>query len=153
MNPSGFSTVRFSTADLPEKDRVAVWREQYGRRALKLDIEPINDASLECTIMFRALPGVQIMSTAMSPVRITRGREFLADGNGDLIFIINQSGTATAFARDREVVLREGDALLMSTSEVKIFDRHSHGGSLSFRVPRSVISSIVTQVDDAVMHL
>lgn len=153
MNPSGFSTVRFSTADLPEKNRVAVWREQYGRRALKLDIEPINDASLECTIMFRALPGVQIMSTAMSPVRITRGREFLADGNGDLIFIINQSGTATAFARDREVVLREGDALLMSTSEVKIFDRHSHGGSLSFRVPRSAISSIVTHVDDAVMHL
>ena len=153
MNPDGFSTVRFSTADLPERDRVAVWREQYGRRALKLDIEPINDASFECAIMFRALPGVQIMSTAMSPVRVTRGREFLADGNGDFIFIINQSGTATAFARDREVVLREGDALLMSTSEVKIFDRHSHGGSLSFRVPRSAISPLVVDIDDAVMHL
>ena len=153
MTPDGLSTVRFSTADLPEKDRVAVWREQYGRTALKLDIEPINEAPLECAIVFRALPGVQLMSTAMSPVRITRGREFLADGKGDLIFIINQSGTATAFARGREVVLREGDALLMSTSEIKIFDRPSHGGSLSFRVPLSVISSIIADVDDAVMHL
>ena len=153
MNPDGFSTVRFSTADLPEKDRVAIWREQCGRMALKLDIEPINETTFECAVVFRALPGVQMMSTAMSPVRITRGREFLADGNGDLIFIINQSGTATAFARGREVALREGDALLMSTSEVKIFDRHSCGGSLSFRIPRSILSLIATDVDDVVMQL
>lgn len=36
----------------------------------------------------------------MSPVRITRTREYLADGNGDLIFIINQTGKATTSARD-----------------------------------------------------
>ena len=72
MNSDGFSTVRFSTADLPEKDRIAIWREHYGRKTLKLDIEPINETTLECSILLRALPGVQIMSTAMSPVRITR---------------------------------------------------------------------------------
>jgi AraC-like DNA-binding protein len=153
MNSDSLSTVRFSTADLPEKDRIAIWREQYGRKVLKLDIEPINETSLECSILLRALPGVQIMSTAMSPVRITREREFLAEGNEDLIFIINQSGTATVFARGREVVLRPGNALLMSTSEAKVFDRHSHGGSLSFRIPRSSMSSIVADVDDRVMHL
>ena len=108
MNSDCFSTVRFSTADLPEKDRIAIWREQYGREALKLDIEPISQTSFDCSVVKRALPGVQIMSTAMSPVRITRGREFLADGNDDLIFIINQSGTATVVAREREVVLRPG---------------------------------------------
>jgi AraC-like DNA-binding protein len=152
-NSDGFSTVRFSTADLPEKDRIAIWREHYGRKTLKLDIEPINESSLECSIFRRALPGVQIMSTVMSPVRITRGREFLADGNEDLIFIINRSGTATVFARGREVVLRPGDGLLMSASEAKVFDRHSHGGSLSFRIPQSSLSSIVADVDDRVMHL
>ena len=108
MNSDSLSTVRFSTADLPERDRIAIWREQYGRKVLKLDIEPINETSLECSILLRALPGVQIMSTAMSPVRITREREFLAEGNEDLIFIVNQSGTATVFARGREVALRPG---------------------------------------------
>jgi AraC-like DNA-binding protein len=153
MDPDGFSTVRLSTADLPEKNRAAIWREQYGRMALKLDIEPLAEAPFECAVVFRALPGVQMMSTAMSPVRITRGPEFIADGNGDLIFIINQSGIATALARGREIILREGDALLMSTSEVKVFDRHSHGGSLSFRIPRSIVSSIMADADDAVMQL
>ena len=145
-------TVRFSTADLPEKDRVAMWRDHYCRLAMKLDIEAIDEAPLECSILTRALPGVQLMSTSMSPARITRTREFLADGNGDLIFIINQSGTAIARSRGREITLREGDAVLMNTSEVKVFDRPSHGGSLSFRIPRVVLSKIVADVDDVVMQ-
>ncbi|MGB6351956.1 MAG: AraC family transcriptional regulator [Pseudolabrys sp.] len=153
MNPDGFSTARFSTADLPEKDRVAIWREQYGRKALKLDFEPINEIPFECAVAFRALPGVQIMSTAMTPARIIRRREFIGDGDEDLIFIINQTGTATAFARGREVVVREGDALLMSTSEVKVFERHSHGGSLSFRIQQSAVSSVVTNIHDIIMQL
>src|SRR5215471_6989318 len=153
MEATDFSTVRFATADLPEKDRIALWREQYSRLSMKLDMEPLNEAPFECTVVARTLPGVQMMSTAMSPVRITRTREVLAENNNDLIFIINQSGTATAHARGRDVVLREGDALLMNTSEVKVFDRHSHGGSLSFRIPRSTLVSIVADIDDAVMQL
>jgi AraC-like DNA-binding protein len=153
MEATDFSTVRFATADLPEKDRIALWREQYSRLSMKLDMEPLNEAPFECTVVARTLPGVQMMSTAMSPVRITRTREVLAENNNDLIFIINQSGTATAHARGRDVVLREGDALLMNTSEVKVFDRHSHGGSLSFRIPRATLVSIVADIDDAVMQL
>lgn len=153
MEASDFSTVRFATSDLPEKDRIAMWREQYSRLSMKLDMEPLNEAPFECSVVARTLPGVQVMLTALSPVRITRTREFLADNNGDLIFIINQTGTATAHARGRDVILREGDALLMNTSEVKVFDRHSHGGSLSFRIPRSILASIVADIDDVVMQL
>ena len=152
MNPDGFSTVRFSTADLPEKDRMAIWRDQYCRMAMKLDVEPINGAPLECSVVARTLPGVQMMSVAMSPVRVTRTPEFLAGCNGDLVFLINQSGVVTAQARTRDVSLREGDALLMSTSEVKVFDRHVHGSSLAFRIPRSILSSIVADVDDVAMQ-
>src|SRR5439155_17576108 len=67
--------------------------------------------------------------------------------------IVNQSGSANAHARGRDVTLRQGDALLMSTGEVKVFDRHVHGGSLSFRISRSVLSSIVADIDDVVMQL
>jgi len=153
MDATDFSTVRFATADLPEKDRIALWREQYSRLSMKLDMEPLDEAQFECSVVARTLPGVQMMLTAMSPVRITRTREFLAENNNDLIFIINQTGSVTARARGRDLVLREGDALLMNTSEVKVFDRHSHGGSLSFRIPRAILTSIVADVDDVVMQL
>jgi AraC-like DNA-binding protein len=41
----------------------------------------------------------------------------------------------------------------MSTGDVKVFDRPVHGGSLSFRIPRSILMSIVADIDDVVMHL
>ena len=153
MDQAGLTTFRLSTDDLPDKDRVAMWRDHCCRVVMKLDIEPIGDARLEYSILARELSGVRVMSTASSPVRILRTREYLADGNGDLVFIINQTGKTTVTARGRDVELREGDALLMSASEVKIFDRHSYGGALSFRIPRSILSSMVTYVDDVVMQV
>jgi AraC-like DNA-binding protein len=153
MDQTGLTTFRLSTDDLPDKDRVAMWREHCCRVVMKLDIEPINDAKLEYSILARELPGVRVMSTASSPVRITRTREYLADGNGDLVFIINQTGKTIVSARGRDVALREGDAVLMSASEVKIFDRHSYGGALSFRIPRSILAPMVTYVDDVVMQV
>jgi AraC-like DNA-binding protein len=153
MDQASAPTVRLSTADLPEKNRVAMWRDHYCRIVMKVDIEAINGGQLEYSLLARELPGVRVMSTASSPVRITRTREFLADGNGDLVFIINQTGKTTTSARGQDVVLQEGDAVLMSASEVKVFDRHSYGGSLSFRIPRAILSSMVTYVDDVVMRV
>lgn len=153
MDQTGLTTVRFSTADYPEKDRMAVWRDHCCRLLMKLDIEPINGGELEYSLLARDLPGVRVMSTAMSPVRITRTHEYAVDGNADLIFIINQTGKATTSSRGRDVVLNEGDALLMSASDTKTFDRHSYGGSLSFRIPRPILSSMVTYVDDVVMQI
>lgn len=153
MDQPGLTTVRLSTADIPEKDRIAIWRDYYCRLMMKLDIDPLNGMPVEYSLLARDLPGVRVMSTASSPVRITRTREFLADGNGDLVLIINQTGKVTASARGRDVELQEGDALLMSASEVKVFDRHTYGGSLSVRIPRSILSSMVTYVDDAVMRV
>jgi len=154
MNADGcFSTVRISTADLPEKDRAEMWRDHYCRMVMKLDIEAVNGAPLEFSILTRTLPGVNIVSTATSHNRVTRTRESLADGNCDLMLIINQSGLVAARARGRDVVLREGDAVLMSASDVTVFDRPSHGSSLSFRIPRSLLASLVADVDDAVMRL
>jgi AraC-like DNA-binding protein len=153
MDQATCTTVRFSTADLPEKDRVAMWREHYGRVAMKLDMKPADETSFEYAIAVRALPGVQLLSAAMSPFRVARTRELLADGNDNLALFVNQVGAFTASARGREVALREGDAILISSSHVSIFDRHSHGSSLSFWIPRSILSSIVVDVEDSLMQL
>src|SRR4029079_6592899 len=121
MDQAGLTTFRLSTDDLPDKDRVAMWRDHCCRVLMRLEMEPINDARLEYSIVARDLPGLRVMSTASSPVRIIRTREYLADGNGDLVFIIHPTGKTTRTTRAQDVELREGDALLMSASEVKVF--------------------------------
>jgi AraC-like DNA-binding protein len=147
-----FATVRFSTDDLPEKDRVAMWREQFGYAGFGVDIEPAEDRLFQSAIASRHLPGLSLVLGTMSPARISRTHKFLADGNDDLTLVVNFTGAATLSARGREVVLRERDAVLVSGNEVTTFERFSPGRTFSLRIPRSILSPLVTDIDDAVMR-
>jgi len=151
-NPESFATVRFSTADLPENMRVATWREHYGHTVLRADIEPADDALLDATVASRALPGLQLVSGRFTAARIIRTREMIVDGNDDLSLLVNQSGNVTVYARGREVTLRENDAVLISSGEAVVFDRRSFGESIAIRIPYSMLSPVVVDVDDAIMH-
>jgi AraC-like DNA-binding protein len=152
LEPTSFATVRFSTEDLPEKDRVPMWREHYGRSVFKVDIIPSPDKPFRGTVSVRSLPGLQLMSGTLSSAQIIRSRESISDGNDDFVFTINQSGKAVVSTHDREVELGERDAVLINSNEVTTFNRFKAGGSLSLRIPRSILSSLVVNIDDVVMQ-
>jgi AraC-like DNA-binding protein len=154
MTSSGSTaTVRFSTADLPQQHRIAMWREHYAHKVLRVDVEPLGDASFAASLTSRALPGLQLLLGTMSVTRIARTRSLIADGNNDFALIINRGGALAASAHNREVFLLEGDAVLMSFSDVTTFERYAPGGSFALRIPRVVLSRLVADVDDAVMRL
>lgn len=75
-----------------------------------------------------------------------------ADGNNDLSLLVNQTGNVTVSVRGREVTLREHDAVLVSSCEAIVFDRHSFGESIAIRIPYSILSPAVVDVDDAIMR-
>src|SRR5438105_6264295 len=59
-----FSIVRFSTDDLPEKDRATIWREHFGPSVFKVEIEPPPpDTPLKVDMASRSLPGLQLLLT------------------------------------------------------------------------------------------
>jgi AraC-like DNA-binding protein len=148
----GFPKVSFSTADLPESERVAMWREHYGQTIFRAEAKPLCDASFRAAVVSRALPELHLLFGSLSAVRIARTRAFLADGNDDLALVINHAGRIAATARAREVALEEGDAVLVSSGEATAFNRSTAGGSFSIRIPYSVLSSLVVDVDDLVMR-
>jgi AraC-like DNA-binding protein len=147
-----FPRVRMSTADLPERDRVALWREHFAHTIFSAEVEPACDASFRALVISRALPDLHLRYGALSPVRITRRREFLADGNDDFALVINRAGRIVAGSRGREVVLDAGDAVLVNCSETIAFDRHTRGGSFSMRIPHGVLAPLVSGIDDVVMR-
>jgi len=153
IHPASFAKVRFSTADLPERDRVALWREHYRHTIFRADVAPVCDASFQAAATARALPQLHLRCGALSAARVTRSRAFLADGNDDVAFMINRAGRMSAIARGREVALREGDAVLVHSGEITTFDRSTPGGSFSIRIPHCVLSSLVVDLDDVVMRL
>ncbi|THD55267.1 MAG: AraC family transcriptional regulator [Bradyrhizobium sp.] len=151
-DPDSSATVRFSTADFSEDNRVAKWREHYGHTVLRAAIEPSDDASFEAAVASRVLPGLQLVSGRFTAARIVRTREMIADGNDDLSLLVNQTGNVTVSARGHEVALCENDAVLISSGETIVFDRRSFGESIAIRIPYATLSSMVVDVDDAIMH-
>src|SRR3979411_1033491 len=92
-DPECSTTVRFSTADLPENLRGATWREHYSHTVLRADIDPGDDSSFDATVVSRTLPGLQLVSGRFTAARIVRTREMTADGNNALALRAHQTGT------------------------------------------------------------
>jgi AraC-like DNA-binding protein len=149
---SKFAPVRFSTADIPERDRVAVWREIIGRKIVRVDIEPLRDKPFRVDASLRVLPGLGIMSARMSQFRLARSPELVADGNDDLRLAVNISGAEAVRQRGREVTLGSGDAILVSMAETGSIERYSSGQRLGFNIPRNVLAPLVTNVEAAAIR-
>jgi AraC-like DNA-binding protein len=146
------ATVWFSTDDLPEKDRVAIWREHYARTAFRTEVEPAKGTPFHANMTSRRLPGLNVLWGNLSAARVARTRELLADGNDDLALFVNCTGAVAITAGGREVTLREHDAVLGRSDEVGKYDRFLPGRSLWFRIPRSILSPLVADLDGAVMR-
>src|SRR5215831_16673068 len=152
MTNLGARVFEFSTDELPEQDRLAYWREHYGHVMLRVDIEPAPGQVFQARNRTLALPGLQLLEGASSPVRITRSGRYLDDGNDDIVFAINRSGSAIIDSAGRTQNLRDHEAILLSCGEAATFDRTSSGHSFTLRVPRATLEKTVIRIDDALMR-
>src|ERR1700744_1368179 len=141
MTSTGTRIVNFSTDGIPERERIAYWREHYGKVMLRVDLEPDRDVAFEAQMSSMTSPGLQLLASAILPVPITRSGEFLADGDGGLIFAINRGGLATVSSCGQEQDLRPHEAILLSGAEAASFHRTTLGQSFTLRVPRSLFES------------
>jgi AraC-like DNA-binding protein len=144
--------VEFSTDHIPEKDRIAFWREHYGHVMLRVDLEPARDTVFEARSASLALPGLLLMDASSSPAKISRSGRYLADGNDDVVVAVNHTGTVNIASGGREQSLREGEAIVLSGGEAASFHRTSMGRSFTLRVPRAMFEQTAVSLDDALMR-
>src|SRR6201995_465842 len=144
--------VEFSTHGVPERDRVAVWREYYGQVMMRVDLEPPRDMTFEARNRCLSLPGLQLLESASSPVKVSRNGRYLADGNDDVVLAIARSGAIVINSSGREHSLRAGEAIVLCGSEAASYHRVSSGQALTLRVPRATFESTVVSVENALMR-
>ena len=131
MTDLGARVFEFSTDELPEQDRIAFWREHYGHVMLRVDIAPAPGQLFIAHNRTLALPGLQLMEGSSTPARISRGGQYLDDGNDDIVFAINRTGSATVESAGRAQNLQDHEAVVLSCSEAATFDRTSAGKSFT----------------------
>lgn len=145
-----FTTFRVSTEGVAETERVAVWREQFGR-LVRIEVEPLSDVPFRSDLTMRRLPGLGIVSGTHPPFRLSRSRKLIADGNDDL-FLQFRTSDGVGFQFNREVAVGPGDAILLSNCDVGTFTFASAGWLVGLSLPRAALKLLLRDVDAAFLR-
>ncbi|UFW46963.1 MULTISPECIES: AraC family transcriptional regulator [Bradyrhizobium] len=148
--PKSRSTpVHVSTDEFPVQQRLAKWREIYGRSIANVDIEPIGDEPFHASVTFQSLPGIGIVSGSRSPAHYHLTRQHLAgarDGFGISVLI---SGASTTRQLGREIVGRPGTAVVISGTDPSVSTMHRMGQFLTIVLPRPELAVLLRDLDSA----
>jgi AraC-like DNA-binding protein len=98
-----------------QPDPMREWREQYARRCLRVDFEPLPGPTFHASLkpIFSEL---RIVRAALSPGFLFRDEDLLRDDDYRIGFVVAQSGELTARHLGREIRLAPGDATMMLMS-------------------------------------
>src|SRR6201987_5523348 len=95
-----------------QSDSILQWREQYARRNLRVDFEPLVGAVFHALVK-PIFPELRMVRAALSPGFLFRDDDLIRDGDDRIGFVVAQSGELTARHLGREIRLAPGDATLM----------------------------------------
>jgi AraC-like DNA-binding protein len=147
----GAATFRFCTSELPERGRLAAWRESVGRELLRFEMEPLAGAPLSFDMTARRWTGLRIISVSTSPVRTERTRALLADGDDNLCVLMPDS-PGTFAGLGREVTVGPGEAIVMPRCDVASFVFPSTSRILAAHVPRAEFEPVLRRSDAVLMR-
>jgi AraC-like DNA-binding protein len=141
---------RFTTDELPEREKLPRWREEFGRTIVKVDIEPLSsDLPFRAEATLQCLPGLGVASCDGAALRLHRTRALAADGDDSIGLIVNMGSAALASQRSADVVLGEGDGVFVLTDEPGALSGARH---FSFVFPRAALVQRLDSIDDLVMR-
>jgi AraC-like DNA-binding protein len=143
---------RFSTAALAPGDRLAQWREVFGRSIARVDMEMLARDDFFSEIGIRVLPGLTIAAAANSPYRVKRTPGLVADGSDDFVFALLRRGEVIATQGARTVEAGAGDAVLWSNAETGTCLYPSASASIGLVLSRERLGAALPGADDALMQ-
>ncbi|MGH6735582.1 MAG: AraC family transcriptional regulator [Methyloceanibacter sp.] len=143
---NNFGPVRFTTDDLPERDRVPVWREFFGRFVFRTEFEPAPDIPFHADVTVRGAPGLELVSSSFSPGRLSRTPALVADGNDDVSLCVATCGGALS-QLGQEIPFSPGDAIVAMAVEPGTWTAHAAARYRCLHVRRADMAPLVASLD------
>jgi AraC-like DNA-binding protein len=151
--PAGKTGVlKFSTDDLPARDRISIWREVFARSVVKVDLEPLGEGPFRSESLVRVLPDVVVRCSSASAAEVRRTKPLVADGDDNLILSIIRRGQMVATQGNREVFLDNGGAYLWSNASTGVSRNPSAMDLVTVSFTRRSLSAVVADLDRSVMR-
>ena len=146
-----FTSLRFSTRGLPERMRIPMWREEFGRCIVHVDMEPSSDVPFQVEATLQALQGLRTLAWQGSAMRFKRSKANIVDGDDSIGIIVCSPRRSQLSQRGQEIELRAGDAIALLHSEPAIVT-YAEGLQFGLSVPRDALTARVTNVDSLTMR-
>lgn len=143
-----FEILRFSTAVLPESERLPMLRDFVGPVVARFEIEPLGDGPLHFEIAARAVPDLVVSTLAFSAIRAERTRALTADGNDSYLLSWLRTPENTIVHRAREVMQGAGQGTLLSMADPFAVATTGVARGTSVSVPRKVLAAMVPGLED-----
>jgi AraC-like DNA-binding protein len=147
---SNMDVLRISTADLPPAQRLEAFREIFGRRILKIEMEPKTGFQFGADMTLQSLPGLGIGAGSLSPMRNSLTAELI--DNDDLVLVIMRAGGGTARQHRREATIRDGEAVVTANDAPACFTAHAQVQVINLRFKRERLSSQLVDADASVLR-
>jgi AraC-like DNA-binding protein len=147
---AGAGALQFSTDDLPERDRLAMFRDVYANSIINFDIEPAMDTPFQFSGAFQRLPQLGLAAGTCSPMHASRESRHL--NSDDLVLYLGLTGNRILRQRGREAQVGQGEAILSpsaDTGDVTVFETSRF---FSLRLPFATMSTIVKNLDSVSVH-
>lgn len=152
VGPVCFSR-QLSTASVPLRDRLPMWREVFGQAMVRLDIEPAGDTPFHAEGILCALPGAAYASVFASPVRVTRTRRLIAADPVEMLYLITADAPLAVNQGGREHILATGDAIFVRGGEISTIRWDSRCRLTNIAVALDDLRAFPSAADDLTMRV
>lgn len=144
-----YTVVRFSSRALPQEGRGNRIEELHERGLLPTRFVRCGNAAPRVDFVNRTMPGLRILTASYASVRREGVRQ-----EGDLLYLcMTLTGTTVGSRRGREMILSDGDAVLMTNEEAAwTMTSPSSVRIAGIRVPRSAIAPLVPKLENVTMQ-
>jgi len=146
VDGGGAQVSHFTTDTFREYERMAAWREVFGRAMLKLDIVPRSEEDFHARATILRSAGFTVLRATTSQADHGNARGLIANDNVSLVWI--PSCRARPWQLGRASDLDPGDAVLMSHADVGGLAFAGETRFLALAVPKATLAPLVPDIGE-----
>ena len=141
---------RVSSAPFAASGQLDAFLDVWGRKILRMDIDPLDGHPLQIDAMLRSLPDFAMASGPRSPMWFRRPRELV--DHDDLLLVVIAQGAGMLELSGRVTMVGEGEAVLAPCGRPADFAMPVPTRMISYRFSRDLLRPRVRHLDDLVAH-
>jgi AraC-like DNA-binding protein len=145
VEPQPGSLVRFSTDDLPRRDRIEAFREIYGRTILNVEVHPKRGEDFHSSLELSTLPDIGLGLGETSAMTYRRTSDLTQDD--ELLLIVLLNGSAVAAQNRRQTLIAAGEATLLWGADVGETVHPSGGKFFSIALSHKVLTPMLADLE------